>query len=55
MKRSANREAYWREKCQKLESNETVEDEIEALMAQVATLKGQLVLKNDEIKNLRNN
>ena len=53
VKRSAKREAYWREKCQMLESNETVEDEIEALMAQVATLKGQLVLKNDEIKDLR--
>ena len=45
MKRSANREAYWREKCLKLESNEDVEDEIEALTAQVATLQGQLKLK----------
>ena len=52
VKRFANREAYWREKCLMLESNETCEDETEALTAKVATLKGQLVLKNGEIKNL---
>ena len=53
MKRSAIREAYWREKRLKLESNEEVENEIEALTSQVATLQSQLKLKNDEIKNLR--
>ena len=53
VKRTANREAYWNEKCQKLQDNERVENETEILTAEIATLKEQLSLRSNEIKELK--
>ena len=53
MKRTANREAYWNENCQKLQDNERVENKTEILIAEIATLKEQLSLRSNEIKELK--
>lgn len=53
LKRTANREVYWREKCLKLDEVENDETEINTLKSKLNELKEQLKTKDTELKTMK--